>query len=460
MAELESLLLENLTTNEQFVRTALPYIKTEYFPLEHQQKMFEIIRDYVSKYNRPPTQAAILIELDGLNSLSQDDYTSIISTVQSWTGDVQEDQTWLRDTAETWCQDRALFNALGTCVQLAQDTDEGSGLSRGSIPEIMAEALGVSFDQAIGIKYMAEADERYEWYHDKKRKIPTNITKLNYHMNGGYEEATLNCIMGSTGTGKSIWLCDFAADDLLKGKNVLYVTMELAEIKIAERIDANIMDVDVNDLTKISKTRFGELTADIANRTTGELVIKQYPPTTAHAGHFRHLLNELRLKQNFVPDVIYIDYINICASSRLSRGKSSSYEYVKSIAEEIRGLAVETGIPVWTATQSNKSAATDSNVGIDAVSESWGLPQTVDFFMVIITDENLKKSGQQMVKILKSRYGPCDISFMVNIDYGKMRIFNQDTYDGSADDDPPPWMDDGPAEPQSRFTDFSFNNAK
>lgn len=458
MAELESLLLENLTTNEQFVRTALPYIEAEYFPLDHQRKLFTIIKEYVAKYNRPPTQAAILIELDGVNALSQDDYTSIISTVQNWKGDQQEDQKWLRDTAESWCQDRALFNALGECVQLAQSTDEGSGLSRGAIPEIMSKALGVSFDQAIGIQYMGQSDERYEWYHDKKRKIPTNITKLNYHMNGGYEEATLNVIMGSTGTGKSIWLCDFAADDLIKGKNVLYLTMELAEIKIAERIDANIMDVDVNDLLKISKTRFGELTGNIAKRTTGELVIKQYPPTTAHAGHFRHLLNELRLKQNFVPDVIYIDYINICASSRLSRGKSSSYEYVKSIAEEVRGLAVETGIPIWSATQSNKGAAGSSEVSIGDVGESWGLPQTVDFFMVIITDDNLKKSGQQMVKILKSRYGPCDVSFMVNIDYSKMRIFNQDTYDGSPDDEPPPWMEDGPKEPKSRFTDFNFKD--
>lgn len=439
--ELESVLLENLTSNEEFVRTALPYIYADYFPLEHHKTLFGIIDEYVAKYNRPPSKEALGIEIQNVSNLTQENFDSMMGVINAWEGSTV-DHAWLVDTSEAWCQDRALFNALGASVQIAQASDEGKGLGRGEIPEMMIKALGVSFDSSIGLRYIADAETRYDSYHNSNKKYPTSISRLNHYMGGGFEEKTLNVIMGSTGTGKSIWLCQFAADFLLQGRNVLYITLELSEEKVAERIDANLMDVAVQNIKNLSKSKFTSLCDDLTKKTTGELVIREYPTGQAHTGHFRHLLNELRMKQDFVPDVICLDYINICASSRITKGGSGSYEYVKAIAEEVRGLGVEFHIPVWSATQSNRGAASSSTPGIDDVSESWGLPQTVDFLGVIITDDQMKESGQQMFKILKNRYGPSEKSFMVNINYEKMRVFDQDTYDGSQPDSdgvvPPP----------------------
>lgn len=461
--DLESILLENLTTNEEFVRTALPYIEAEYFPLEHHKTLFTIIGEYVAKYNRPPSKEALGIEIQNLPNLTQDNFNSMMGVLNAWEGS-NVDHSWLCDTVEEWCQDRALFNALGESVQIAQASDEGKGLGRGEIPEMLTKALGVSFDSSIGLRYIADAESRFDSYHDNIRKYPTSISRLNHYMDGGFEEKTLNVIMGSTGTGKSIWLCQFAADFLLQGRNVLYITMELSEEKVAERIDANLMDVSVQNIKNLSKSKFVQLCENLTKRTTGELIIREYPTGQAHTGHFRHLLNELRMKQDFVPDVICLDYINICASSRITKGGTGSYEYVKAIAEEVRGLAVEFHIPIWSATQSNRGAATSSSPGIDDVSESWGLPQTVDFLGVIITDDAMKESGQQMFKILKNRYGPSDKSFMVNINYEKMRVFDQDTYDGSnpgepnsaPPPDPKPSAFEPPVEGATRFDAFKF----
>lgn len=451
--EIESLILEKLTENDDFVRGALPYLEAEYFPMEHHQKLFNLINGYVSKYNHAPTRDALIIELGNIPNLTQSDYDNINTELKGWTS-ADVDHQWMMDSTEKWCQDRALFNALSGAVAIAQSADN-KDIGRGEIPELLSQALGVSFDSSIGLRYIGDAEKRFDQYHNVVAKYPISLSKFNHYMDGGPEDGTLNVVMASTGVGKSIMLCQIAADYMLQGKKVLYITMEMGEHKITERIDANMLDVDINKIKGLSKGKFGSLMAGLTKRTAGELVVRQFPTGQGHTGHFRHLLGELRMKQQFVPDVIVVDYINICASSRLGRGGTSSYEYVKAVTEELRGLAVEFNLPMWTATQSNRGAANSSQVGIDDVGESWGLPQTADFMCVLISDDDLKKSGQMMVKILKNRYGPADVAFMVNVDYPKMRIFDQD--EPAANDPGPdnvPWDEHG--EVQDKFAAFQY----
>lgn len=419
---IENTILSHLVYNEQFCRKTLPFLTPEYFT-GSDQVIFQIIKDYTEKYNSAPTREALFVELNNKEDLNQNVYQEALETV----GNLQTEHTnedWLLDQTEKFCQDKAVYNAIMQSIRILEGKEN---LTKEALPKVLQDALAVSFDNNIGHDYIIDCEDRYNFYHRTEERMPFDIDMLNQITKGGVPKKTLNIILAGTNVGKSLIMCHMAANNLLQGKNVLYITLEMAEERIAERIDANLMDTPVDQLQYLSAEMYANKIKRIMSKTAGKLIIKEYPPGSAHAGHFRHLINELRLKKNFFPDVIYLDYLNLCASSRVKMGNSvNSYQLIKSVAEEIRGLGVEFGLPMWSATQTNRSGYADSDFDLDSTSESFGLPMTADLMLGVISTEELAAAGQFMVKQLKNRYaGKNSIKkFLVGVDYERMRLYN------------------------------------
>jgi len=425
---LEILILFSLFTNEQYTRKVLPHLQLEYFSDFCERKVFEKAKDYVLKYNNLPTKEAILIEINNNKDFNEEQYKNVINLFSQlkFDKDKQPDVEWLIDETESWCQQRALNNALITAINEAAKGEES--IAKGGIPKLLSDALAVSFDSHIGHDYIDDFQKRYEKYHHNEDKIPFDLDFMNKITKGGVENKTLNIIMAGINVGKSLFMCHLAATNLMMNKNVLYITLEMAEEKIAERIDANLLKIPLDDLVRLSFDEYQiKIQRNIKRKTTGKLVIKEYPTAVANCNHFRHLLTELKMKKSFVPDIIYIDYLNIAASSRYKAGSNhDSYTYNKAIAEEIRGMAVEYNVPIWTATQVNRKGFTSSNLDMDDVGESFGIPATADFMIALNTNEQLEKLGQIIVTQVKSRYGDKTRyrKFPLGIDKSRMRLFD------------------------------------
>jgi replicative DNA helicase len=429
---IERTILSNLIYNEDFLRKVLPFIDPDYFDSRTERVVFEEIAKFIAKYDKMPTNEIIGIEIKDRTDLTQDEYSETLKTANDLT---KEDinQEWLLDATEKWCKNRAIYLALMESIRIADGQDDNK--NRDAIPTILQDALAVCFDNNVGHDYLEDYEERYNFYHQKEEKIPFDLEFFNKITKGGLPNKTLNIALAGTGVGKSLFMCHVASSVLLQGKNVLYITLEMAEEKIAERIDANLLNVNIQDIGELPKQMFESKVNNLAKKTQGALIIKEYPTASAHAGHFRALLNELQLKRSFKPDIIFIDYLNICASSRYSKlGSVNSYSYIKSIAEELRGLAVEAQVPIVSATQTTRSGYSSSDVDLTDTSESFGLPATADLMFALISTEELEGLGQIMVKQLKNRYNDPTIfkRFVVGIDRAKMRLYDCEQ---SAQDD-------------------------
>ena len=424
MDNVEFLILRNLLHNEEYVRKVIPFIKTDYFENRSQKIVYEEILKFVEQYNKPVTKEILCIETEKRQDITDGDYKEITQLISS----LEEAPTefeWLVSTTEKWCRDRAIYLALMESISIADGQDEKK--NRDAIPTILSDALAVSFDTHVGHDYLQDYEARYESYHKKEDKVEFDLEYFNKITKGGLPNKTLNIALAGTGVGKSLFMCHCAAASLLGGKNVLYITAEMAEEKIAERIDANLLNVPIQEISDLPKMIYESKVTKLSDKTQGTLIIKEYPTATAHAGHFRGLLNELAIKKSFRPDIIFIDYLNICASSRY-RGNLSvnSYSYIKAIAEELRGLAVEANVPIVSATQTTRSGYGSSDVELTDTSESFGLPATADFMFALISTDELEELGQIMVKQLKNRYNDPTVykRFIVGIDRAKMRLYD------------------------------------
>jgi len=436
---IEQTIFGNLVFREDYGRKVIPFLKKEYFQDVNDKILFEIIENYVMKYNRFPTKEAMAIDLSAMTGVNDEQVKTIAKTIEQLDYDPKTELDWIVDKTEKFVQERSVYNAIMQSIQILDNKDNKNG--KGAIPQILSDALAISFDTNIGHNFLDDADSRYEFYHRKEEKIAFNLDYMNRITKGGLSKKTLNVLMASTGGGKSLFMCHCAAGNLLDGKNVLYITMEMAEERIAERIDANLMNVTMDELGEMNKETYDRKLARVKNKTTGKLIIKEYPTASAGSANFRHLINELKLKKNFVPDIIYIDYLNICASSRMKYGSNvNTYMYVKAIAEELRGLAVEFNVPIVSATQTNREGFNNSDIDMTNTSESIGLPATCDLMLGLITSEELEGLGQLMVKQLKNRYNDPAMyrRFVVGIDRSKMKLFDveQDAQDGIVDDRP------------------------
>jgi replicative DNA helicase len=424
MDKVEILILRNLIHNEEYLRKVVPFIKSDYYEDFNQKILFEEILKFVQEYNEPPTKEVLCIEVEKRSDINDSSFKEITQLI-SYLEDAPTDFDWLVDTTEKWCRDRAIYLALMESIALADGKDENK--DRDAIPSILSDALAVSFDTHIGHDYLIDYEQRYESYHRKEDKIEFDLEYFNKITKGGLPNKTLNIALAGTGVGKSLFMCHVASSALLGGKNVLYITLEMAEEKIAERIDANLLNVPIQEITELPKVMFEDKVTKLANRTQGSLIIKEYPTASAHAGHFRSLLNELALKKSFRPDIIFVDYLNICASERYRAGSNvNSYTVVKAIAEELRGLACEANVPIVSATQTTRSGYGSSDVELTDTSESFGLPATADLMFALISTDELEGLGQIMVKQLKNRYNDPTISkrFVVGIDRAKMRLYD------------------------------------
>jgi replicative DNA helicase len=424
MERVEFLVLKSLLHNEEFLRKTIPFIKSEYFQDHNQKIVFEEIVDFVNQYNETPTQEVLSIEIEKRNDINEQSFKELVHLVSNLTEEPQEFE-WLCDTTEKWCKERAIYLALMESIQIADGQDDKK--SPDAIPSILSDALSVSFDNHVGHDYLNDYEERFELYHKKENKIEFDLEYFNKITKGGLPNKTLNIALAGTGVGKSLFMCHMASSCLLQNKNVLYITCEMAEEKIAERIDANLLNVNIQDITELPKQTFEKKVTNLAQKTQGTLIIKEYPTATAHSGHFKSLLNELALKKSFRPDIIFIDYLNICASSRYRGGSNvNSYTIIKSIAEELRGLACEANVPIVSATQTTRSGYGSSDVELTDTSESFGLPATADLMFALISTEELESLGQILVKQLKNRYNDLSIykRFVVGIDRAKMRLFD------------------------------------
>jgi replicative DNA helicase len=424
MNEVEQLVIKNLLLDEEYVRKAMPFIKSEYFADTTGKKLFNVLSKYFIDYSAIPTKEALEIEVGQLKDISDDQHQEIVKAINNIDTEKSEFE-WILDTTEKWCKERALYLALMSSIKIAEGNDEQR--AAGAIPSILSEALAVTFDNHIGHDYLEDYEERYDFYHQKEEKIPFDLEFFNKITKGGLPNKTLNVALAGTGVGKSLFMCHCASSVLLQGKNVLYITLEMAEEKIAERIDSNLLNCDIQNITELPKIMFENKVTSISKKTQGKLVIKEYPTASAHVGHFRALLNDLALKKSFKPDIIYIDYLNICASSRYSKlGNVNSYSYIKAIAEELRGLAVEACVPIVSATQTTRSGYGSSDVDLTDTSESFGLPATADLMFALISTEELEEISQIMVKQLKNRYNDPTINkrFVVGIDRAKMRLYD------------------------------------
>ena len=459
MERLELTILRNLVYNEDYSRKVIPFIQPEYFEQRSEKVVFEEIVQFIVKYNSAITKEALGIEIENRTDLTETEIKDIREVCETLNDSVVEKQ-WLLDTTEKWCRDRAIYLALMESIHIADGNDGNK--NRDAIPSILSDALAVSFDNNIGHDYLQNYQERYEFYHRKEDKIEFDLEYFNKITKGGIPNKTLNIALAGTGVGKSLFMCHVASSALLQGRNVLYITLEMAEERIAERIDANLLNVPIQQLVDLPRSTFEKKVNSIAKKTQGSLVIKEYPTASAHSGHFKALLNELALKKSFKPDIIFIDYLNICASSRHKANSSiNSYSYIKSIAEELRGLAVEFNVPIVSATQTTRSGYGNSDVELTDTSESFGLPATADLMFALISTEELEQLGQIMVKQLKNRYNDPTIykRFIVGIDRAKMRLYDceqtaqKDILDSGQDDE---YNDYEDKKPKKSFEGFKF----
>jgi replicative DNA helicase len=424
MDRVESTILRNMVHDEDYLRKVVPFIQPDYFDNHKDRVVFEEIVKFVVKYDKPANQEILKIEVENRSDVTDTEFKELLELISSL-DNVPTNKDWLLDTTEKWCRDRAIYLALMKSIKIADGQDEKKG--RDAIPSILSDALAVSFDNHIGHDYLQDYEQRYEVYHRKEEKISFDLEYFNKITKGGLPNKTLNIALAGTGVGKSLFMCHVASSVLLQGKNVLYITLEMAEERIAERIDANLLNVNIQEITDLPKVMFDNKVNNLAKKTQGQLIIKEYPTASAHAGHFKALLNELALKKSFRPDIIFIDYLNICASSRYSKlGNVNSYTHIKAIAEELRGLAVEFNVPVVSATQTTRSGYGSSDVELTDTSESFGLPATADLMFALISTEELEELGQIMVKQLKNRYNDPTINkrFIVGIDRAKMRLYD------------------------------------
>ena len=459
MEKVETLILRNLIFNEEYLRKVVPFIKSDYYEDFNQKILFEEILKFVQEYNEPPTKEVLCIEVEKRSDINDSSFKEITQLI-SYLEDAPTDFDWLVDTTEKWCRDRAIYLALMESIALADGKDENK--DRDAIPSILSDALAVSFDTHIGHDYLIDYEQRYESYHRKEDKIAFDLEYFNKITKGGLPNKTLNIALAGIGVGKSLFMCHVASSALLGGKNVLYITLEMAEEKIAERIDANLLNVPIQEITELPKVMFENKVTNLAKKTQGTLIIKEYPTASAHSGHFKSLLNELALKKSFRPDIIFVDYLNICASSRY-RGNSTvnSYSYIKAIAEELRGLAVEANVPIVSATQTTRSGYGSSDVELTDTSESFGLPATADLMFALISTDELEELGQIMVKQLKNRYNDLSVykRFVLGIDRAKMRLYDceqtaQDNLLDSGQDEE--YNDEKPTKKKS-FEGFKFD---
>jgi replicative DNA helicase len=436
---IENVIFGNLVNNEEYARKVIPFLKSEYFTDNVDRTIFELIDAYVAKYSSFPSKEALSIDLGNKGGLTDDQFKSAEGIINDLAKSDDRDVTWLIDSTEKFCKDKALYNALMQSIQLVDDKKDS--ISVGSIPQILTDALAVSFDQSIGHDFLDDSDSRFDFYHRTEVKIPFDLDFFNKITKGGLPRKTLNIALAGTGVGKSLFMCHCAAGNLMSGLNVLYITMEMAEEKIAERIDTNLLGMTTDDLRDLPKTTYDTLMGRVKQRAKGKLIIKEYPTACAGSANFRHLINELKIKKNFTPDIIYIDYLNICMSSRIKAGSNvNSYTMIKAIAEELRGLAVECNVPIVSATQTTRTGYSSSDVGLEDTSESFGLPATADFMFALISSEELQQLGQIMVKQLKNRYGDpaTHKRFVIGVDYSKMKLYNteESAQDDLVDDTP------------------------
>ena len=420
---LEVTILSNLLYNEKYTRKVLPFLKVDYFTDRSHKIVFLEIHEYVSQYDSLPSLNALGIECQERSDLSEDQFKEIVEVLNVLSND-PSDYDWLVDTTEKWCQERAIYLSLMESVKIADGQD--SKKDKGAIPSILSEALGVSFDQHVGHDYMSDAEERYDYYHKREDKIPFDLEFFNKITKGGLPNKTLNIALAGTGVGKSLFMCHMAASCLLSGRNVLYITMEMAEEKIAERIDANLLNIPIQKLVDLPKVMFEKKISSLSKKTQGKIIIKEYPTASAHVGHFKSLISDLALKRSIRPDIIFVDYLNICASQRYKGSIVNSYTYVKAIAEELRGLAVECNVPIVSATQTTRAGYGSTDVDLTDTSESFGLPATADLMFALISTEELEGMNQIMVKQLKNRYNDPTMNkrFCVGIDRAKMRLYD------------------------------------
>ena len=424
MDRIEKVILRNLVYNEEYLRKVIPFIEPDYFNDRNERVVFEHITKYVAEYNSLITKEVLLIEIEDRRDITQEEVKNINGTINELE-DIECDLEWLSDTTEKWCRDRAIYLALMESIKIADGQDDKQ--NRDAIPTILSDALSVSFNRNVGHDYLEDYEERYELYNRKESRIQFDLEYFNKITKGGIPNKTLNIALAGTGVGKSLFMCHHASSVLLEGKNVLYITLEMAEEKIAERIDANLLNVNIQEITDLPKPIFESKVTNLAKKTQGSLIIKEYPTASAHSGHFKALLNELALKKSFKPDIIFIDYLNICASSRYRAGSNvNSYSYIKAIAEELRGLAVEANVPIFSATQTTRSGFASSDVDLTDTSESFGLPATADLMFALITTEELEGLGQIMVKQLKNRYNDPTYNrrFVIGVDRTKMRLYD------------------------------------
>ena len=422
--KIERTALRNLIHNEDYTRKVLPFLKSEYFQDRSERVVFSEIQKFISQYNRRPTKETLQIDLNKRKDLNEDEYKKIVELISSL--DPQDvDLEWLVNTTEKFCKDRAVHNAVMEGIHIIDGKDKKH--SPEAIPEILRDALSVSFDNAVGHDYLLDIEKRFDYYHKRETRIPFDLDFFNKVTKGGLPTKTLNVALAGTGVGKTLFMCHQAASALAQNKNVLYITMEMAEERIAERIDANLLNISMEDLHMLNKKLFNDKITQLQSKTTGTLIIKEYPTASAGANHYRALVNELALKRTFKPDIIFIDYINICASSRFKAGSNvNSYTYIKAIAEELRGLAVELDVPIVTATQTTRGGFVSSDIGLEDTSESFGLPATADFMFALISSEELEKAGQMLVKQLKNRYNDPTLNrkFIIGVDRARMKLFD------------------------------------
>ena len=450
-------ILSNLLHDEVYARKVLPFIRDEYFEERTDRVVFQQIAEYVKAYDGLPTKEVLHIEAEKRDDLTQDEFSLVENLIDALHESTSE-RAWAEDTTESWCKERAIYLALMKSIQIADGQDEKH--SNDAIPDILKDALAVGFDQHVGHDYIDDSEGRYEYYHRKENKIEFDLEMFNKITAGGISNKTLNIALAGTGVGKSLFMCHYAASVLLQGKNVLYITCEMAEEKIAERIDANLLNTNIKEVAELPKTVFEKKINKLREKTQGQLIIKEYPTASAHVGHFRSLLSELKLKKNFVPEIIFVDYLNICASSRYrSAVNVNSYNYVKAIAEELRGLAVEFDLPIFSATQTTRGGFTSTDPDLTDTSESFGLPATADLMIALISSDELEELGQIMVKQLKNRYNDPTYNkrFVVGIDRPKMRLYDceqeaqDDILDTNVDTHTTPTQDS-----KAKFNDWKF----
>jgi archaellum biogenesis ATPase FlaH len=438
--KIQTTILRNLINNDEFTRKVIPFIRKDYFESDH-RLIFDQVISFVDKYNKLPTPEALEIELSSLdvNDALLVDASTVLNGIRA-TKDNEVDTEWLVDETERWCQDRAIHLAIMESINIIEG--KHNSLKKDALPKLLSDALGVTFDSSVGHDYINDAEKRFDFYHTVEDRIPFDLEYFNSITKGGLPRKTLNIALAGTGVGKSLFMCHVAANALTQGRNVLYITMEMAEERIAERIDANLMNLPIDQLETLPKEMFDNKITKIAQKNIGKLIIKEYPTGAAHTGHFRALLNELKLKKNFMPDMIFIDYLNICSSSRMKGlgGSINTYSLIKSIAEEIRGLAVEFNVPIISATQTTRSGFGNSDVGLEDTSESFGLPATADFMFALVSTEELEKLGQIMVKQLKNRYNDptANKRFVIGVDRSRMKLYD-------VEEDAQTLIDDGPA---------------